>query len=121
MAGARRVQKNLLEKHPTSDLQVYVVWFSMIPTDARAAWRWTGNVITDERVTHFWDAQKVVGRWYAAQDNPGESDPGVVWDAYYFYDPDAEWNTKPEPLRVRGATVLDEFDNLEKSLAPLLR
>lgn len=91
----------------------------MIPTDARAAWRWTGNVITDPRVTHFWDDQKVLGRWFAALDNPEESDPGIVWDAYYLYGPEAQWDANPEPLIVRGATVVDEYQNLEQSLLVL--
>lgn len=93
----------------------------MIPTDARAAWRWTGNVITDPRVAHFWDDQKVLGRWFAALDNPEESDPGIVWDAYYLYGPEAQWEAKPEPLIVRGATVVEEYQNLEQSLLRVLK
>ncbi len=121
MAGARRVQNDLLEKQPTAGLQVYVVWFSMIPTDARGAWRWTGNVITDPRVVHFWDDQKVVGRWYAQHETPAEIDPGIVWDAYFLYGPEAEWKVKPEPLISWGATVVDEYETLEKNMIPLLK
>jgi hypothetical protein len=115
------VQKDLLEKHPTAILQVYVVWFSMIPTDARGAWRWTGNVITDPRVVHFWDHQKVVGRWYAQHETPAEINPGIVWDAYFLYGPEAEWKVKPEPLISWGATVVDEFQTLEENLLALLK
>jgi len=115
------VQNDLLEKHPTAALQVYVVWFSMIPTDARGAWRWTGNVITDPRVVHFWDDQKVVGRWFAQHETPAEIDPGIVWDAYFLYGPDAEWTLTPEPLISWGATVLDEYHIIEKNMLPLLK
>ncbi len=115
------MQNDLLEKYPTAGLQVYVIWFSMIATDARGAWRWTGNVITDRRVVHFWDDQKVVGRWFAQQETPAEIDPGIVWDAYLLYGPEAEWKDKPEPLISRGATVLDEYETLEKNLLPLLK
>ena len=93
----------------------------MIPTDARGAWRWTGNVITDPRVVHFWDDQKVVGKWFAQQETPAEIDAGIVWDAYFLYGPDAQWNAKPEPLISFGATVLDEFETLEKNLFLLLK
>jgi hypothetical protein len=115
------VQNDLLEKYPTAELRVYVVWFSMIPTDARGAWRWTGNVITDSRVVHFWDDQKVIGRWFAQQGTPAEIDAGIVWDAYVLYGPGAEWNAKPEPLVDWGATVLDDYEMLESNLVPLLK
>jgi hypothetical protein len=115
------VQNELLEKHPTAGLQVYVVWFSMIATDARAAWRWTGNVMSDSRVVHFWDDQKVVGRWFAQQETPAQIDAGIVWDTYFLYGPEAEWVAKPEPLISSGATVLDEYDTLDKNLRPLLK
>jgi len=121
LAGARRVQNELLEKYPTAGLQVYVVWFSMIATAARGAWRWTGNVITDPRVMHFWDDTKVVGRRFAVQETPAEIDAGIVWDAYFLYGPEAEWKTEPEPLVSWGATVLDEYHTLESNLVPLLK
>ncbi|CAN5738943.1 hypothetical protein BH18ACI4_BH18ACI4_11000 [soil metagenome] len=121
MGGARRVQNELLEKYPAAKLEVYVVWFSMIPTDARGAWRWTGNVITDPRVVHFWDDQKVVGRWFAQPETPAEIDAGIVWDAFFLYGPEAEWQAKPKPLISWGATVIDEFDTLEKTMLPLLK
>jgi len=93
----------------------------MIATDARAAWRWTGNVIDDPRVVHFWDDQKVVGRWFARQDNPAASDPGIVWDAYYLYGPEAAWTSELPPLISRGATVVDEFEGLRRSLSELVK
>ena len=93
----------------------------MIPTDARRAWGWTGNVITDPRVVHFWDDKKLVGRWFSEKGNPDTSDPGVTWDAYFLYGPDAEWNDKPEPLVNWGAPVRNEYDTLEKNLVPLLK
>ena len=114
------MQKELLAVYPASALQVYVVWFPMIATDARAAWRWTGNVITDPRVAHFWDDKKVVGRWFAQQETP-EIDAGIMWDAYFLYGSDAQWNAKPEPLISFGATVLDEYETLEKNFLPLLK
>jgi len=47
--------------------------------------------------------------------------PGVVWDAFYLYGPDAEWSQAPPPLIVRGATVRDEADLLREKIEPLLR
>lgn len=93
----------------------------MIGTDARSRWGWTGGIIDDARAAHFWDEKKIVGRWYAAEENPAESDPGIVWDAYYLYGPDAQWDAKPEPLLSKGATVRDEAHELKNKLAPLLK
>ena len=50
LAGARRVQKEILEKYPTANVRVYAIWFSMLPTDGRTMWRWGGSTLTDSRV-----------------------------------------------------------------------
>jgi hypothetical protein len=114
------VQKNILEKHPTANVRVYVVWFSMIFSDTRSAWRWTGHVITDPRVVHFWDEQRLVGRWFAQQENAGGNDLGIVWDAYFLYPPKASWDATPQPLTNSGSTIRGEYNELEKNLIPLL-
>ena len=102
-------------------LRVYVVWFSMLPTDARSRWSWTGGVLTDNRAIHFWDEQRTVGRWFAQQENPQRADNGIVWDAYYLFGPEAQWDSKPEPLKGMGATVRAEADRLKNELVPLLQ
>lgn len=114
------MQKGILEKYPSSRVRVYTVWFSMTLTDGRPAWRWTSHVITDSRVEHFWDDKKVVGRWFARYESPAESEPGIVWDAYFLFGPGAQWDAKPEPLISWGATVHDQYGELEKNLVPLL-
>lgn len=93
----------------------------MIPTDERSRWSWTGGVLTDPRVVHFWDEKKTVGRWYAKLEQPQDETPGIVWDAFYLYGPGAFWEVEPEPLIVRGATVQQEKDKLKIRLLPLLR
>jgi hypothetical protein len=113
------VQKEILERHRAAQLRVYVVWFSMLPTDARSRWGWTGGVLTDPRAVHFWDEQKAVGRWFA-QHYPESSNNGVVWDTYYLFGPDAQWDSKPEPLISTGATVRAELDQLKEKVRPLL-
>ncbi|MEO8436139.1 MAG: hypothetical protein ABI596_14655 [Pyrinomonadaceae bacterium] len=115
------MQKEILEKYPATKLRVYVVWFSMLPTDARARWGWTAGVISDQRVLHFWDEKKLLGRWFAQQENPENADGGIVWDAFYLYGPEATWDSKPEPLISSGATVQDEAEELKRSIVPLLK
>ena len=110
------MQKEILNANPSLKLKVYVVWFSMIPTDSRTSWNWTGGIIEDPRVAHYWDEKKKVGRFFADKD-PESPDPDVVWDTYYLFGPDAQWLTKPEPVLGTGATVLDEFDKLKNEVA----
>jgi hypothetical protein len=121
MAGARRVQREILAKNPAANLHVYVVWFSMLPTDAKSRWNWTGGLLHDQRVTHFWDEQKLVGRWLAAQGYSENRDDEIIWDAFFLYGPDAKWDAKPEPLVRSGSTVVEEADELESALVPLLK
>lgn len=118
--GARRVQKEILKTNQSPNLRVYAVWFSMVPTDSRSRWSWTGGVLDDSRVTHYWDEKKKVGRFFADKD-PESDDPDVVWDAFYLYGTDALWLTKPEGLVATGATVRGEFNTLTNSLAPILK
>ena len=114
------MQKEILEKNPNANVRVYAIWFSMIPTDARAMWRWGAGTITDARVAHFWDDQRLVGRWFAENVSPDDADRGVVWDAYYLYAPSVEWTSKPPAAIINGATVRAKFDELNQKIQPLL-
>lgn len=114
------MQKEILEANRSPKLRVYVIWYSMLPTDARSRWGWTGGILDESRVTHYWDEQKRVGRLFAGKD-PESKDPDVVWDAFYVYGPDAHWSSaRPESLIVSGSTVLDEFAALKSKLLPML-
>jgi hypothetical protein len=92
----------------------------MLPTDARSRWGWTGGVLSDPRTVNFWDEKKIVGRWFAQQENPEDGANGITWDAYYLYGPDAQWESKPEPSMSSGSTVRAEADELKNKLIPLL-
>lgn len=114
------MQKEILEQNPQAKVQVYAIWFSMIRTDARAMWRMGGGALSDSRVAHFWDDEKLLGRWFAENVSPDEADGGIVWDAYYLYAPGAEWTAKPPPAISGGATVRGKFDELNQKSRPLL-
>ena len=114
------MQSEILKTSQSSNLRVYVVWFSMIPTDARSRWNWTGGILDDSRVLHYWDDKKRVGRFYAGKD-PESDDPDVVWDTFYLYGSDAKWIEKPGPELATGMTVRSEFDTLNTALVPLLK
>lgn len=114
------MQKEILEQNPNAKVRVYAIWFSMIRTDGRAMWRMGGGTLTDSRVAHFWDDQKLVGRWFAENISPDDADGGVVWDAYYLYPAGAEWTSKPPAAMTNGVTVRAKFDELNQKIRPLL-
>ena len=85
----------------------------MYPDDARE--RWSADLLTDRRVTPWWDEEKSVGRWYGERMRemedrraPGarDLDGPILWDAYLVYGPEAKWNDTPTGLRRWGRTIL---------------
>jgi hypothetical protein len=118
-AGASWVRDNILRMAPDADVAVYVVWLPMLPTDAASEIE-TG-LVGDPRARHFWDGDRVVGRWLADARVAGESAGGIVWDAFYVFGPEAVWNEKPAPVLAFGGPVVSEAGALERALKPLLR
>jgi hypothetical protein len=95
-----------------------VVWLPILATDSRSEVETT--LVDDRRVRHFWDGDRVVGRWLA---DAGVGEPPssrVVWDAYYLFGPDAAWNERPAPLAGFGAPVISATGSLETELRELL-
>ena len=109
------MQREILDKNPDAKMQVYVVWFSMLFSDSRS--RWDGSIISDPRVIHLWDEQRVVGRFFAEHE---ESYLPISWDAYYLYSPDAHWGEEPSPLVSWGTTIRSRSGQLREDLLPLL-
>jgi hypothetical protein len=109
------VRTNVLDAHPSARLRVYVVWFDMLPGDDR---RWTDlQVLNDRRVTNYWDSAKATGRFYAEKVN---GYPGVEWDSYFLYGPDARWSDTPAPQLSSGGSVLGASDQLAAAVRPFL-
>ncbi len=73
--------------------------------------------MTDPRVIHLWDEEKIAGQWFAEN---MEGYEGIVWDIYYLYGPEAEWTHIPQPLISSGFTVLGQREELQTHLLPLL-
>ena len=59
--GASWVRENILEKYSEEEIAVYRVWFNMIPGDRKE--RWDPKQLADQRIRHFWDEDRVLGRW----------------------------------------------------------
>ena len=106
-----------MAKHPKAELRVYAVWFNMVWRDSRARWR--SDLLTDPRVTHFWDERRETGRWFLDEVTRREG-AQVEWDAYFVYPPSARWDAAPAPLTGWGRTVLGNQEGLRRALLPLL-
>jgi hypothetical protein len=109
------VQNELLGKHPSAGLVVDVVWLPMLPGDS--AQLIDRRVLSDPRVTYYWDPGRTVGAWFSRNVT---HKPGITWDAYFLYGPQATWGSVPAPLVSRGSSVigtqdrlLSDFDRLE--------
>ncbi len=85
------MRSNILEKYPSSDVRIYVVWFDVLPGDSRGLV--DRKVLNDHRVANYYDPNRVVGSWFAEH----TGDAGIVWDAYFLYGPDASWTDEPHP------------------------
>jgi hypothetical protein len=109
------VQSDILEKNPNAKLKVYAVWFNMIPTDSR--WLRQRRWLDDPRVVHFWDEEKLAGRFYAEHVTRAGD---VEWDAFFLYRPDASWAESPPEAMSWGRPIRNEKKRLLGALSPFL-
>jgi hypothetical protein len=105
------VQHQVLDANPAANLQVYAVWFNMLYGDSRDGW--DGNGLTDQRVLHFWDEQKLVGNWFSTNVTHAR---GTTWDFYALYGPDAGGLAAPASM---GGAIIARRDQLQSAIAPL--
>jgi len=93
-----------MQTHSSADLRVYAIWFNMYPGDARS--KWPGTLLTDARVFHYWDENRIVGTRYlsdlpallerrAAATLPPTAD--AIWDAFFLYERGSKWKD-PVPV-----------------------
>ena len=93
------------------------VWFDMVRSDNRS--RWQPDLLTDPRVTHFWDTDKLVGTWYG--ENVTVQEPGhVEWDMFFLYDRGVEWSEDHSGVYSSGRTIWGRRDKLSRDAATLI-
>ena len=105
-----------MDDNPEANIQVYAVWFNMLPNDARQ--RVDLNLIPDPRTTQLWDEQRLAGRFFA--ENEGFNFGQIAYDVYYLYGTGAEWNLNPAPLVSSEYTILGKKNQLPDDLNGLL-
>ena len=128
MAAARWVQRTLKDPAIDSRLRVYAIWLNMFPGDARQHWRDT--LLTDPRVRHYWDEQRVVGRlylqtlpaiWPKRSTETVLPDADALWDAYLLYGRDTDWADQPPAVISWGAPILRSSEALARDLERLVK
>jgi hypothetical protein len=112
------VQEEILDKYPEAKLKLYVVWEPMIATDRLRRTR--SDLVTDPRALHFKDDAQISGKWFAEKVKDCTSLGEIAWDVFYLFGADADWGEKPSPIRACGAPVVEDWEELLKSMKPLL-
>ena len=105
-----------MDENPEANIQVYAVWFNMVPNDARQ--RVDLNLIPDPRTTQLWDEQRLAGRFFA--ENEGFNFGQIAYDVYYLYCMGAEWGLNPAPLVSSEYTILGKKNQLRDDINGLL-
>jgi len=106
-----------LEETQGQPLVVYAIWFEMVGGDSES--KWPSELLTDPRVEHFWDAEKVVGGWYG-EHVTAKAAGHVEWDAWFLYGADAAWEAGPAPLIDWGRTIVGTREELRTKTLELL-
>ena len=102
-----------MEAYPEADIDVTAVWFNMLFSDDRN--EWNPDLLTDPRVTHYWDADQEIGTWFEENENLIGFDFNkgpIVWDSFFLFDSEATWDDFPFPLVTYGNTVLADKEEL---------
>lgn len=98
---------------------MYAIWFNVLPSDSRD--NWTSDIMPDPRVSHFWDEDQLIGKWFPKQEGYSDLDCGnLAWDIFFLYSPDAQWDSTPGPLVATGSPIIRQSARLSESIAPLL-
>jgi hypothetical protein len=110
------VQREILEAEPAANLRVYAVWVPLRGGTSEAA-DVSGRVLPDPRVIQFWDGSTITSEWFAQN---VDHSPGLAWDVYYLFGPDATWTDVPGPIVSSGGTIIGQSSALKDAITPLL-
>ena len=109
----------MLKANADLKLQVYTVWFSMMPTDSPEKFADAQAVMPDPRVKHYWDSRRALGTRYKTW-VPSDVRGPIEWDAFYLYPAGAVWTGEAPPMPLAsGRTILETRRDLEAAIARL--
>lgn len=108
----------MLEEVEGKDVAVYAVWYNMLASDSEE--KWPAKLLTDSRVVHYWDAERLVGSWYGEQVT-AKAAGHVEWDMYFLYQASSEWKEEgPTDEISRGRTIVETRKRLQADLLKVL-
>jgi hypothetical protein len=119
LGGAQWIQDSVLKPNADLKIKVYAVWFSMLPTDSPEAFPDAQALMSDPRITHYWDSRRAVGAGYKHWVPSSVTGP-IEWDAFYLYPADAVWTGDAPPMQLAaGRTILETRRSLADAIATL--
>ncbi len=86
------MHENVFVKFLREDISGSIVWIPILDDDTFDAAVTSVKLLNDDRIRHFYDGNKAVGKTIA--DSVGW-EGNVAWDIYLFYAPGAEWTDAP--------------------------
>ncbi len=104
------MRERILDREPSQDLRLYVVWLNQRVTDERG--EIDESIVADPRVTQYWDGEGITGTYFAEADLGGLGYPGFVYDVFYVFGASARWQDAPAPLAGAGVPVVSDVEEL---------
>ncbi|MBN4080784.1 hypothetical protein JYT44_00325 [Caldithrix abyssi] len=73
-------------------VRAYIVWLPILGTDNRSWSEKRSSEFHDDRLTYFWDADRLTGEsWKKMFDDLQRT----AWDIYFLYGAEAQWQGQP--------------------------
>jgi hypothetical protein len=91
-AGARLVERHLLERLRDPHLDVYVVWEKLGPHDSAAAAAQAAALLSDPRIHHFWSPDHFAS---TALRGPVGLERTPAWDVFLLFGKGKRWDAAP--------------------------
>lgn len=101
--------QEIFEENESKMFQGAIVWAPMLAADDLVAAKRCEAKLSDSRVKHYWDADRIFGRLLSQTLNLKAS---IAWDVYLVYPPDHVWDTELPPTPKFWMHQLDEEPTL---------
>ena len=88
--GVSEIQK-MFRAFPDIPLRGYLIWQPVLQSDDDISAARRTRQFTDQRLTHFWDGNRLTGKLW----QPVLEDKRIPWDVYLLYHANARWEEAP--------------------------
>ncbi len=90
------VQREVLEKNPSSQLAAYIIWLPVLPNDNHYHAIGARRLALDPRALHFWNEDQSLGAGFVKA-LPLSEDCKLAWDVYLVYRSGVKWERMQPP------------------------